>query len=110
MGKITLADLTREATTVEMFEHTYTVLPITRSVQKKLEKVQPALSALGDEEDSDKAVAVLADAIDVLLAPGNGAPPAKKLLVDAWKADNLNLTQIHALFDGVQEASVVRPT
>lgn len=110
MGKITLAELTNEATTVEMFEHAYTVLRITRSVQKKLEKVQPALDAAKEEEDSDKVVSVLADAIDALLTPGDGAPAAKKLLVDCWKTDKLDLAQLNALFDGVQEAAVARPT
>jgi hypothetical protein len=110
LAKITLADLTSEPTTIELFGHEYRVLAITRSVQKKLEKAQPSLESLPDEEDSDKVVAVLADAIDAVLAADAGAPAARKAIVDAWKRDELSLSQISALSDKVQEASAARPT
>jgi hypothetical protein len=110
VANITLADLTSEQTTVELGEHSYRVLTLTRSVQKKLEKAQPAIDGLDQEQDSDKAVTTMADAIDALLAPENGAPPAKKVLVDAWKADGLSVSQLGLLFERVQGASVARPT
>lgn len=110
MARISLAELTSEPTTVELGDHSYRVLAITRSVQKKLEKAQPALEHLGQEEDSDKAVTVMADAIDALLEPENQAPPAKKVLVDAWKSDTLGVTQLGLLFERVQEAATSRPT
>jgi hypothetical protein len=108
--QIKLADLATERSTVEMFEHTYTVRPITRSVQKKLEGLNEALQALADEEDSDKVVATLADGLDVLLDPVDGAPAPKGVIVKQWKADALSLSQLHGLFEGVQEAAVERPT
>jgi hypothetical protein len=110
LAKITLADLTAEATTLDMFGHTYRVLAITRSVQKKLEKAQPLLDTLEDEDDGDKVVTSLADVIDALLAPEDEAPAAKKVLLDAWKADQLGLSVVGALFEKVQEAAVARPT
>jgi hypothetical protein len=110
MGKITLADLTREPTTLELFDNTYRVNAITRSVQKKLEKVQPIIENLADEDDGDKVVAMMVDAIEPLLTPAEGSQAVKRVLVDAWKADNLSLDMLAALFDKVQEASAARPT
>lgn len=110
MPRITLADLTAEPTTIEMFEHTYRVNSITRSVQKQLEKVQPLIENLKDEDDGDKVIAAIAGAIDALLRPEDGAPPAKRVILDAWKADQVSLDVVSALFDKVQEASVSRPT
>jgi hypothetical protein len=110
LAKITLADLTGEPTTIDMFDHSYRVLAVTRSVQKKLEKVQSLLDGLEDEDDADKVVAAMADSIDTLLQGEEGSPPAKKVIVDAWKNDTLSLPLLRALFDSVQEASVARPT
>ena len=110
MANITLADLTREPTTIELFEHTYRVNAITRSVQKRIEKVQPLLNGMADEEDSDKVIALMADGMDPLLEPQGDAPPAKKVLVEAWKTDRLSLDVLNVLFDKVQEAAVARPT
>jgi hypothetical protein len=110
MPKITLADLTSEPTTVELFGHAYRVNAITRSVQKRLEKIQPLIDNLQDEDDSDKSIATLADALAELLEPEEDAPSPKKTITDAWKADKLNLGQINALFERVQEAAVARPT
>lgn len=110
MAHLKLEDLKNEATTVDMFDHTYEVREITRSVQKKLEKVDAELNALQGEDDSDKVVAGLIDGLDALLAPADGAPAVKRALTEAWKADKLSLAQLHGLFDGVQEASVKRPT
>lgn len=110
MPKITLADLTSEPTTVELFECSYSVKTLTRSVQKQLEKVQPKLAAINKQDDSDQAIALLADAFDVLLAPENGSPPAKKTITEAWKRDEITVGQLGALFDQVEKASAARPT
>jgi vacuolar-type H+-ATPase subunit E/Vma4 len=110
MAKITLADLTREPTTLELFDNTYRVNAITRSVQKKLEKVQPILENIDKEEDGDKVVAMMADALEPLLAPEDGSQSAKRVLVEAWKADTLSIDMLAVLFDKVQEASALRPT
>jgi hypothetical protein len=110
LAHIKLADLTAEPTTVEMFDHEYTVKTITRSVQKDLEKVDEALEALGGDDDSDKGVGVIIDGLAALLAPVNGNPAVKKLLTEKWKADELSLQQINALYESVQEAGVKRPT
>lgn len=110
MANITLADLTGEPTRLDMFGYTYEVLTLTRSVQKKLEKIQPLLDTLEDEEDADKVVATMVDSIDALLDPQENAPAAKKILVEAWKADKLDLGVVRRMFDRVQEAAVARPT
>ena len=109
--KISLADLTGEAIEVDIFDHTYTVREVTRSVQKKLEGIDKKLIAVGKTDDSDKIVDVLVGGIAVLLAPTNGAPDAKNVLLEAWKADKLSLGQINNLFEGIQDSSVeARPT
>jgi hypothetical protein len=111
LAHIKLADLTAEPTTVELFDgHTYTVKTITRSVQKDLEKVDQSMQGLGDDADSDKGVGVIIDGLAALLAPVNGSPAVKKLLTDKWKADELDLQQINALYEAVQETGVKRPT
>jgi hypothetical protein len=107
---ITLADLTAETTTVAMFGGSYTVRPITRSVQKKLEGLNAALQSLAEEEDSDKVVATIADGLDILLEPDEGSTAAKAVIVKQWKDEALSLSQLHGLFEGVQEAAVARPT
>lgn len=110
MSKITLADLTAEPTTVELFGSEYRVLAMTRSTQKKFEAAEKTLEGLENEADSDKAVTTLAGVIDSLLAPVESGPAAKKVIADAWKRDELSLGQLRALNNRVQEASLARPT
>ncbi len=108
---IKLADLSAEPTKVEIFEHTYELKQITRTVQAKLEVAQAKLEASSD--DGDSIVANMAETLAILLSPnGSDAPPVKKVLVDAWKADKLSLAQINGLFTSLQEdaATAARPT
>lgn len=111
MAHIKLADLTAAQDTVELFDgHTYTVQRLTRSVQKDLEKVDEKLKAISESDDSDAGVGVMIDGLAALLKPVNGSPAVRKTLMDAWKADDLDLGQISALFEAVQETGVKRPT
>jgi len=86
------------------------VLGITRSVQKRLEEVQPLLDDIEKVEDSDSVVSTLASAIDAMLAPLDDAPSANECLNTAWRDDRLSLTQLGSLLEQVQETSVSRPT
>jgi hypothetical protein len=103
-----------EPVEVYIFEHKYHLRRITRSVQKNLEKVDKALAAAAkgeDGDDSDKIVAIMGDGLAALLqSNGTNAPNPKKVIVDSWKADELDLTQLSDLYDGLQEAATDRPT
>lgn len=109
MARITLADLTAEPTTVELFDGTYRVLAITRSTQKKLDVAEKKLSE-SESEDSDELVALLIGVIAEIVEPVESAPPIKKTLLDAWKADKVGLGQLRGLYESVQEAALARPT
>lgn len=109
MSRITLADLTAETTTFDLFGGSYQVRTMSRSVQKKYDAAQQTLVDY-EGDDGDKAFALLADAIDALLEPLEGAQPMKKALVDAWKRDEVHLGQARALYERTQEAALARPT
>ena len=110
MKLITLANLAGEEAKVDLYGHEYRVLGITRSVQKRLEEVQPLLDDIEKVEDSDSVVSTLASAIDAMLAPLDDAPSANECLNTAWRDDRLSLTQLGSLLEQVQETSVSRPT
>lgn len=96
---------------VELFDRRYTVREVTRSVQKKLESAEQKLKALADDEDdADKVMAVMAEGIDVLLAPVDHDEPARKVLVQAWKDDRMSLGAFQRLYADIQESSEQRPT
>lgn len=98
-----------EPDTIELFEHKFTVRRVTRSVQKKLEAVDKKIRQLGDEADGDKVVALISEGCDALLEPNGKATPAKKVLVDLWKADELGLDQVTDLYEALQESAAKRP-
>ena len=98
-----------EADSIELFDHKFTVKRVTRSVQKALEAVDKKLKALDENTDGDKLVNVMAEGLDAMLESNGGGVPAKKLLVDLWKSDDLSLDQINQLYEGVQESATKRP-
>lgn len=100
-----------EETIVELFDKSYRLRPITRSVQKNLEQVQSKLNSLDEEGDADTVVDLLSDGLDALLAiEGQHRTSAKKMIVERWNADKLSLEQITGYFERLQEAAVQRPT
>lgn len=103
------ADNLPEPDVVEVFDHKFTIRRVTRSVQKGLEAVDRKLRSAQDEDDSDKIVALMAEGLDALLEPNGKATPAKKVLMDLWKADDLSLDQINRLYEAVQESGTRRP-
>lgn len=108
---ITLADPSGDPVKVELFEHHYILKPVTRSVQKALEKIEGRLAQAAEDDDSDKFVGLVADGMDALLtANGTPVPPAKKVIQDAWKQDRLSLGQLRGLYESIQEAAAERPT
>lgn len=103
------ADTGPEPDVVELFEHRFTVRRVTRSVQKQLEATDKKLRALDDSIESDRLITIMAEGLDVLLQPNGDKVAAKKVLVDAWKADQLALDQINQLYESVQESATKRP-
>lgn len=99
---------------VDVFGQAYRLRSVTRSVQRALDKVDKELKVLtnDDDADGDGLVALLADAIDAMAAPeGNNKVPAKKLIVEKWKADELSLDGLRRFSDQLQEQAVAdRPT
>jgi hypothetical protein len=107
-------NLDEEPVIVELFGKAYRLKPITKTVQKNLEKVTADLnSAFADEDaDGDRIVKVLAEGIDALLGiEGAHRTPAKKVILDRWDADKLSVTQLNQIFEGLQEQeATARPT
>jgi hypothetical protein len=100
-----------EPVEVYIFKQKYLLRRITRSVQKKLEKFDKALEAAREGDDSDKLVAAMGDGVSALLMNnGTESPDPKQLIVQLWKDDTLDLTQLLELYEELQEASVERPT
>jgi hypothetical protein len=99
---------------VDVFERAYRLKSITRTVQRSLDKVDKDMRALmaDDDADGDQLVGLLADAIDGLLEPeGNNRIPAKKVVLEKWKADELSLDGLRRFADDLQERAVAaRPT
>jgi hypothetical protein len=100
---------------LDVFDLAYRLGPVTRSVQKELHKAQTEIERLMDdpEEDGDKIVAQIASILDALLKPeGNNTIPAKKLVVDKWKADELDVAALQQFSRDLQEqaANASRPT
>jgi hypothetical protein len=99
----------REPDTIELFDHKFTVKRVTRSVQKKLEAADKKVRELGEDADSDRVVAIIADGCDALLEPNGKATAAKTVINQLWKSDDLGLDQIQELYEALQESAVKRP-
>jgi hypothetical protein len=100
---------------LDVFDLAYRLSPVTRSVQKALHTAQTEIERLMDdpEEDGDKIVGQIAVILDSLLKPeGNNTLPAKKLIVDKWKADELDVAALQHFSRELQEqaANASRPT
>lgn len=94
---------TEEVVEVDVFGALFTLKPVTRSVQKVLEKVEEELQGA---TTGDQMADAFAEGLGALLAPANGnRAGAKKLISDKWKADELSLDQITRFFTDLQEAS-----
>ena len=110
---IKLADFAPDETTVELADgNVYQIVPLTRSVQKKLEQVDRELRKidLDENEDADAVVSVMIDGLSALLKPKGKAPAVKAALTAAWESDDLSLAQIRGLMETAQESAVERPT
>lgn len=115
---ITFGSNAPEPVEVVLFEHKYVLRPHTRSVELELRKVEKQRQALSDKPDEsdpggDKMIAVMAAGIGAMLASSNGtdAPDVKKVLLEAWKQDQVSVEQIGQLAEALQEAQEEqRPT
>jgi hypothetical protein len=103
-----------EAVEVYLFEHKYLLRRHTRSVEMKLDKANKKLNeALRAESDpgGDKVITAFGEGLAVLLMNnGTESPDPKKVIIDSWKADKLDLQQIGDLYDELQEVQAERPT
>ena len=96
MAEITLEELL-EPVTINMFGVSYQLRGVTRSRLARLAKVRPALERLEGGDLDDKSVEALAEFADLFLEPVDDAPPAKKLLADRWRNDELEAQELGAL-------------
>ena len=98
-----------EAIEVELWDRVFAVRPITRSVQNKVDELQAKLNAAAD---ADEAVALFAEQIGTLAEPTGGQKKtASAVIVEKWEADELEMAQIAAFVEQVQEAAAAgRPT
>lgn len=103
------ADNLPERDSINLFDHVFTVRRVTRPVQKALEATDRKLRQLDEDTDGDQLVALMADGLDALLEPNGKGTPAKKLLLDSWKAGTLSLDQLNMLYESVQESGAKRP-
>lgn len=96
----------------DIYDLAYSVRRLTRSVQIALDKVDEKLVPMlnGEDSDSDKIVALMAEAIGSLLVPVGHEKSAKTWLVDLWKKDTLSVDEVHRLYTGIQDSAAARPT
>jgi hypothetical protein len=100
---------------LDVFDLAYRLQAVTRSVQKELHKAQTRMDELmkDPDEDGDGIVEQAAVILDALLKPeGNNTTPAKKLVIEKWKADELDVSALHGFSNDLQEqaAKASRPT
>jgi hypothetical protein len=98
---------------VDVFERAYRLKAVTRSVQKALDKVEKDLQVFyaDDDADGEKFAVLVATACDELLEPeGNNRTKARTLILEKWKADELQIDELRRFFDDLQERAVARPT
>lgn len=93
---------------VELFERVFVTQPGTKPRVKELD---PILERINRATTTDDALAAICDGLDVVLAPVNGQrTTAGKLVRDNWDAGNLELADLSAFFEDVQELVSARPT
>ena len=92
---------------VDLYDKPFTLRRVTRSVQQEIERVEKALR---DADDGDTVVDLLGEGMDALLKPDQHRTPAKKLIADRWKADELSVGDVNRFFIDLQEkAAAERP-
>jgi hypothetical protein len=98
---------------VDVFDHAYRLGAVTRTVNKALHKHETKIRELmGDpDEDGDRIVSEIASILDALLTPeGNNTTPAKKLVLEKWKTDALDVQALRQFSNDLQEQAATRPT
>jgi hypothetical protein len=107
---------------VELFDKTYRLKPITRSVQKQMHAIQKKsqdLAQRAQEDDAfdeeaglDEEVGYFIELIDLLLEiDGGHRTSAKKLLMGKWESDEITFPQIQSYLEQLQQDEVeARPT
>lgn len=105
--RITLAPSPEAGVEVELWEHMYTIRPITRSVQQSIEEIQAQTAqAQADQppDVGDVMAKLMADLIGARLLPLEEAPPAADVVYEKWTADEISDSQLIQLNADIQEA------
>jgi hypothetical protein len=98
---------------VDVFDHQYRLNSITRTVNRALHKADVRLRELvvDDGEDGDRLVEQIANMLDALLTPTDSGPAVKKVVMEKWKTDALDVQALRQFSDDLQEqAAQTRPT
>ena len=98
-----------ERTEIELWDRVFVTRPITKSVERQILDLEAKLEQAAS---SDDAVALFGELIDALTEPTGGQKKtASAVIVEKWEADKLEMAQIAAFVEQVQEAAAAgRPT
>jgi hypothetical protein len=90
-------------------EHVYTITPATKAVHAKAEQFQAKLTGLGDDPDTNEAVDLYCQLLDVrLVAVEKGQPRASTVMRRLWDADKVTLLQLLQFVEDI--GATDRPT
>lgn len=91
---------------VDLWGTVYRTVPVTRSVQKKLDALSGDIEAAGD--DGDKVIEAIGQLLDALFEKTTAAKRASVLVSKKWKADELQFDRLLAFLSELRQAE--RPT
>lgn len=109
MTELKLGGRSYEGAVVEIGEHRFRTLPLTRSVTRKMRPLAEKMVEAQMAGDDDAVIAAMAAMFDVRLTPADGArKKASSLINELWKADKLTRGDLDDFADELAEAD--RPT
>lgn len=97
----------QEKVEVDLWGTVFVRVPVTRSRQRKLAEVEKRLGAVDEnaKDADDKAVQLMGEMLDQVLAPVEGDAVPSALIVEKWKADVLTFDRLSAFLGELTEAT-----
>lgn len=97
--RLSIAQPATDPVEVELWGKVYTLKPLTRTVEMKLDEKVMEIDQLSDVSGSlDDVVEAVATAYDLLLASSNGTPKPSTTVKKAWKDDEVSSSRLTEFF------------
>lgn len=106
--RITVPDYRWADVEVEIADRVFDMVPMTRSKQAAFDEAEKALEAAST---TDEVVEAMSNIIGVATTPRDSQrKTAGAVLIELWKADKIEMSQITGLLEGIQAAIEAPPT